>query len=265
MMRVTEMLMEQADVEPRTTLITGLSRQPALLQLERMKRNLPRRDRSLTPRVAVVDSRGALICHDVTAVYSDVWWGVPPHGDEVEGIVVDAEVPMGAILRLVLYDRRWSRNELRKSLQAYAAVRRRALRKADEGTAMTVEAQRQQQQRGEKSDGSETSPHTRTSSRVERLARAVYKMMPTMAPTRYRPGGEGDGERTAGKESVALLYAGGTSSEEASIFAAALPGVPLAGGFLQVHNYTPGGAMCAHDWLADREKQDWCASVCLRC
>lgn len=238
-MRVTEMLMEQADVEPRTTLITGLSRQPALMQLERMKRNLPRRDRSLTPRVAVVDSRGALICHDLTAVHSDVWWGVPPHGDEVEGIVVDTEVPMGAGLRLVLYDRRWSRNELRKSLQAYAAVRRRALGKADEGTTKTVEAQQQQQQllqqRVEKSDDSEASPPTRTSSRVERLARAVNQMMPTMAPTGYRPGGEGGGERAAGKESAALLYAGGTSAEEASIFAAALPGVSLAGGFLQVH------------------------------
>ena len=52
-MRVTEMLMEEADVEPRTTLVTSLSRQPALLQLERMKRQLPRRDRALTPRVAV--------------------------------------------------------------------------------------------------------------------------------------------------------------------------------------------------------------------
>ena len=118
-------------------------------------------------------------------------------------------------------------------------MRRRALGDADEATTATrpTRQQTQQQRGGSESDDSEPRP-TRTPSRVERLARVVYEMLPTLAPARYCPGGAGDAQRAAGKASAALLYAGGTSAEEASIFAAALPGVPLAGGFLQVRMYT---------------------------
>ena len=60
--------------------------------------------------MGVVDSRGATVCCDVEAN--------PYEG----GLVVSTDVPVGARLRMVLHDRRWSRNELRKSLQAYAAA-----------------------------------------------------------------------------------------------------------------------------------------------
>ena len=52
-----------------------------------------------------MDSRGATVCCDVEAN--------PYEG----GLVVSTDVPVGARLRMVLHDRRWSRNELRKSLQ----------------------------------------------------------------------------------------------------------------------------------------------------